>query len=140
MESPESPNDRALDRRRRVVALAEDTRLYLNLTGLGCYHKADTPEWYDALDEAARWQAQARFWSAIARAVRGSPALFCYDLMNEPVIDGKRDQGWRTAGYFSIYWGRTIEEYAADTNKLSSDLIGGWLQEFRRLAATMNPP
>ena len=66
----------------------------MDITGLGCYHKADTPPWYDAMDEAARWTAQARFWSAIAQACRESPAVFCYDLMNEPVIDGKSDQGW----------------------------------------------
>lgn len=47
-----------------MLALAEETGLYLDVTGLGCYRKSDTPAWYDALDEAARWQAQAKFWAS----------------------------------------------------------------------------
>jgi hypothetical protein len=94
MAAPEVPEEKSLARLRQLLALAEETGLYLDLTGLGCYHKADTPPWYDALDAPARWQVQARFWSAIARTCRGSPAVFCYDLMNEPIIGGKKEDGW----------------------------------------------
>ena len=52
---------------RALVRLAEETGLYLDVTGLGCYHRGDVPAWYDALDEAARWDVQARFWSAVAK-------------------------------------------------------------------------
>ena len=76
----------------RLLALAERTRLYLDLTGLGCYRKADVPAWYDALDEAGRWRAQVRFWEAVAGRCRSSPAVFCYDLMNEPVVPGDRQE------------------------------------------------
>jgi hypothetical protein len=58
------------------------------VTGLGCYHKKDVPAWYDALDESARWDVQADFWKAVAGVCKGSPAVFCYDLMNEPVVGG----------------------------------------------------
>ncbi|MBI3877966.1 MAG: cellulase family glycosylhydrolase, partial [Verrucomicrobia bacterium] len=68
--------------------LCEKLNLHLDLTGLGCYHKADVPAWYDALDERARWAAQAKFWEAIALRCANSPAIFCYDLMNEPVVAG----------------------------------------------------
>ncbi len=94
MSAPDTPNDKALAQLRRLLELAEQTGLYLDITGLGCYHRADTPPWYDAMDEAARWAVQARFWSAIARTCRDSPAVFCYDLMNEPILDGRTDQGW----------------------------------------------
>jgi hypothetical protein len=94
MIAPDAPDEKSLAQLRRLLALAEETGLYLDITGLGCYHRADTPAWYDALDETARWAVQARFWSAIAQTCRDSPAVFCYDLMNEPIIDGKRDQGW----------------------------------------------
>lgn len=94
MTDPATPNERSLAQLRRVLALAEQAGLYLDLTGLGCYHQADTPPWYDAMNETARWAAQTQFWSAIARTCRDSSAVFCYDLMNEPVIDGKKDQGW----------------------------------------------
>jgi len=48
------------------------------------------PPWYDALDEEHRWSAQANFWSAIAKICSKSPAVFCYDLMNEPVVPGEK--------------------------------------------------
>ena len=72
---------------------AEQTGLYLDLTGLGCYHKRDVPDWYDKLDEQARWRAQSTFWESIAARTAGRSAVFCYDLMNEPVVpgDAKRD-------------------------------------------------
>jgi hypothetical protein len=76
------------DRFTRLVTLAEQTGLYLDLTGLGCYRKGDVPAWYDALDEPGRWAVQARFWEAVAARCAGSPAVFCYDLMNEPVVTG----------------------------------------------------
>lgn len=88
LEDADRPNRENLDRLRKLVRLAEETGLYLDVTGLGCYHKPDVPAWYDALDEPARWEAQARFWEAVAGACQGSPAIFCYDLMNEPILGG----------------------------------------------------
>ncbi len=88
MTAADQPNAAALKQLARLLALAERTGLYLDLTGLGCYHKKDVPAWYDALDEAARWETQAHFWSAIAKQCASSPAIFCYDLMNEPVVAG----------------------------------------------------
>ncbi len=88
MIAADQPNVAALKQLARLLTLAERTGLYLDLTGLGCYHKAEVPGWYDALDEAGRWNAQAQFWSAIARQCASSPAVFCYDLMNEPVVAG----------------------------------------------------
>jgi hypothetical protein len=78
----------------KLVRLAEETGLYLDVTGLGCYHKQDVPGWYEGLEESARWDVQAGFWKAVARACKDSPAIFCYDLMNEPILtggDGKKD-------------------------------------------------
>jgi hypothetical protein len=45
------------------------------------------------LEEEERWAAQSAFWEAIAKTCADSPAIFCYDLMNEPVVGGakKRD-------------------------------------------------
>jgi len=94
MESPTKPRQSSLDQLARLVKLAEVTGLYLDVTGLGCYHKQDVPPWYDALSEQDRWDAQAVFWEAIAETCAASPVIFCYDLMNEPVVAGgdtKRD-------------------------------------------------
>ncbi len=93
MDSPVKPNQAPLAQLARLVELAEKTGLYLDITGLGCYHKQDVPAWYDQLDEQSRWNAQAGFWKAVAKTCAHSPAIFCYDLMNEPVVGGakKRD-------------------------------------------------
>jgi len=94
MVGPDEPNQKALDQLAMLLSLAEKERLYLDLTGLGCYHKKDIPAWYDSLGEKERWEVQARFWQAVAATCAESPAVFCYDLMNEPVVPGgKRMDG-----------------------------------------------
>ncbi len=88
MDGPQEPNRQSLEQLTRLVGLAERLQIYLDLTGLGCYHKQDVPAWYDQLDETGRWDAQARFWEAVSAVCAGSPAVFCYDIMNEPVVPG----------------------------------------------------
>ncbi len=95
MDAPDRAKKENLTRLGKLVRLAEETGLYLDVTGLGCYHKKDVPAWYDKLGEAARWDAQEHFWKAVAGVCKGSPAIFCYDLMNEPVFAGdKKDNDW----------------------------------------------
>jgi hypothetical protein len=90
MLGPDKPNSAAMLRLAQLLQLAEATGLYLDVTGFACYRKADVPPWYDALPEAARWAAQARFWEGVAAQCSNSPAIFCYDLINEPVVAGGR--------------------------------------------------
>ena len=134
MNSPDEPNQGNLRKLSELVALAEKTGLYLNLTGLGCYHKQDVPEWYDELAEAERWQVQANFWKAIAKTCKDSPAIFCYDLMNEPVLGGGKNPGEWLVGeplggkYFvqritTDMAGRKSKEVAATWVKKLSDAI-----------------
>lgn len=92
MKAPNQPNQKALKQLRRLVSLAEKVGLYLDLTGLGCYHKQDVPAWYDSMSKTERWNAQAIFWEAIAKSCADSPAIFCYDLMNEPILPGAKKQ------------------------------------------------
>jgi hypothetical protein len=96
MDTPDKPKEDALHRLGKLVALAEKVGLYINLTGLGCYLKADVPAWYDKLGEKERWNVQARFWEAVAGRCARTPAIFCYDLMNEPVVPGgkRKDGDW----------------------------------------------
>ena len=88
LPSPDTVDKDNLERLGKLLELAERTGLRIDLTGLGCYTKQDVPKWYDALDEAGRWAAQVRFWEAIASVCAKSPAIFCYDLMNEPLVPG----------------------------------------------------
>jgi hypothetical protein len=102
MDDAQTPNARALEQLGKLLRLSESLGLYLDLTGLGCYHKADVPDWYDALDESGRWAAQAWFWKAVAGRCANSPAVFCFDLMNEPVVSGsKREPGDWLGGAFA---------------------------------------
>jgi cellulase (glycosyl hydrolase family 5) len=96
MEERDKPSQKNLERLAMLVKLAEREGLYLDLTGLGCYHKQDVPAWYDQLSESDRWDVQARFWESIAAVCATSPAIFCYDLMNEPVVPGgrRKDGDW----------------------------------------------
>jgi len=101
MDTPNQPNQESLAQLARLVKLAEQTGLYLDITGLGCYHKQDVPKWYDSMDETERWNTQALFWEAVAKTCAKSPAIFCYDLMNEPILPGaKKETDW-LAGEFA---------------------------------------
>lgn len=88
MKSETETNQSNLNRLADLLELAQKNSLYLDITGLGCYNKQDVPDWYDELDENPRWQVQVRFWKAVAEVCKNSPAIFCYDLMNEPILPG----------------------------------------------------
>ena len=105
MEAPDRVNQKSLQLLGRLLQLAEDTELYFDITGLSCYRTSDVPAWYDSLSEQERWSVQARFWAAVAEVGAKSPAVFCYDLMNEPVSPG----GKRAAGQW--YSGKPFGGY-----------------------------
>lgn len=94
MKSAGQPDETNLARLGMLVQLAEENGLYLDVTGLGCYHKDEVPTWYDAMDESNRWKVQAKLWRAAAGVCKDSPAIFCYDLMNEPVPSGDQKGDW----------------------------------------------
>lgn len=94
MDGPDTMDEEALAQLERLVALAEEERLYLDLTGLACYRAERVPAWYEAMNEEERWATQARFFSAIAERVGQSPAIFAYDLMNEPVAPSEATDEW----------------------------------------------
>lgn len=110
MRGPNEPNEASLDRLVRLVGLAERLELYLDVTGLGCYHKKDVPQWYDELPEQQRWDVQVRFWEAIAQRCATSAAVFCYDLMNEPVVPGR---GKRTDWLGPAFAGKHFVQFIA---------------------------
>ena len=101
MKSATEPNRESLVQLGRLLRLAETNHLYLDVTGLGCYRRKDTPKWYNDLSESQRWEVQARFWDAVAEVCSASPAVFCYDLMNEPIVsEDKQNRDW-TPGEFA---------------------------------------
>src|ERR1700733_5441494 len=109
MKSAHEPDMRSLNQLARLLSLAKRTGLYLDVTGLGCYNRPDVPRWYNDLNEAQRWDVQSRFWEAVAQTCAGSPAIFCYDLMNEPVVaDGVKDRDWTPGEFGGRYFVQSL--------------------------------
>lgn len=129
MRSPRKPDGAALRRLARLVRLAERTGLYLDLTGLGCYHKQDVPEWYASMSEADRWCVQARFWEAVAKTCAQSPSIFCYDLMNEPVVPGGKniETDWLAGEFGGKYF---VQRIALDARgRTSREIARAWVEK-----------
>jgi hypothetical protein len=119
MKSARQTNRESLEQLARLLTLAEKTGLYLDVTGLGCYDKKDVPRWYNKLNEEQRWDVQARFWEAVARTCSKSPAVFCYDLMNEPVLtEDKKNRDWTPGAFGDRYFVQRLTlDFAGRTTK-----------------------
>jgi len=128
MQGPDKPIVKSLNHLAKLVQLAESTGLYLDLTGLGCYHKRDVPAWYDKLAENDRWAVQARFWEIVAGQCAKSPAIFCYDLMNEPVVPGGRrnDGDWLGPAFGGKHFVQLITLDQKDRSR--SDIARLWIE------------
>jgi hypothetical protein len=96
MVGPEKVDPQAVEQLKKLLQIAEKNGIYLKITGLACYKIKDRAAWYDGLKDEERWQAQAFFWETIAEACAKSPAVFAYDLVNEPAAAGKLADGWYT--------------------------------------------
>jgi hypothetical protein len=94
MDTADKPNQRNLARLSRLIELAEDLGLYLDITGLGTYRVAEVPAWYRNAPEKDHWAAQARFWEIVAQLCAPHPGVFAFNVMNEPLAtSAKRPPG-----------------------------------------------
>ena len=94
LTGPKEIDEQGVDRLKQLLKIAEKSGIHLKITGLANYKIKDRIDWYDKLQEQDRWQTQAFFWETIARACAESPAVFAYDLVNEPAAAGKQEDGW----------------------------------------------
>ena len=116
-----------LDRLRKLLNLGSELGLYLDITGLSCFRLDRIPAWYDALDEAERWEVQARWWEEIAKTCAGHPAVFCYDLMNEPIVGGPAKEGeprWVGGELGGFYFVQRISE--VPRGRTSIEIANEW--------------
>ncbi len=123
MDSVDQPNEANLAQLRKLCDLANETGLYLDLTGLACYRKEKVPAWFADLDQDHRWAAQAKFWSVIAKTCANKPAVFDYDLINEPAVPGEDRKQW-LEGHLGEFWYCqfiTLHGKGADRKKIASD-------------------
>jgi hypothetical protein len=79
-----TPHREAYARFAKIIEMAEDHGLYVMVTGLNYFYPADNPLWIAEQTEAEHWETQALWWNEMATALRASPGVFAYDLMNEP--------------------------------------------------------
>jgi len=132
MSGPNQPDTQEFKQLSRMLRLAEQTGLYLDVTGLACYRPGDTPKWYDAMDERQRWSAQSNFWSTVAATCAQSPAVFCYDLINEPLSPGaKRKPGAWPSG--SLFGGCDFLQFIAldPGGRKREDIAADWIRVMR---------
>lgn len=119
MAAPIQPKPDQLARLRKLLDLARDTGLYLDLTGLNCFRLSRIPAWYDALPEAERWESQAVFWEAVAGACANHPAVWCYNLMNEPIIGEPKpgEHPWLTGKLGEFHFVQRVSQKPAGRDR-----------------------
>lgn len=129
MKTPERADPEQLARLKRLLGLARQAGLYLDLTGLNCFRLDRIPAWYDALPEAERWNVQARFWEAVAKTCAGDSVVFCYDLMNEPAISEAPKSGhpWVTGELGGFYFVQRICNKPA--GRQANDIAAAWVKQ-----------
>jgi hypothetical protein len=134
MEAPDRPNAQSLAQLERLLDLAQETGVYLDITGLACYRRSDVPPWFANLGEQERWQAQANFWSAIANTCANHPALFCYDLINEPAVPNQRKSDWLTGDLAGFTYCQFIvlDPAGRDRAQIAHDWIDKMTQAIRQ--------
>jgi hypothetical protein len=128
MRGPNEPDSSAFALLQRLLASAERAGLHLDITGLACYRPGASPAWYNALDDNARWEAQASFWRAVARECAGSPAVFCYNLMNEPISPADKRTNWYSGNLFG---GLDFVQYIArePAGRTRAAIAIAWIQK-----------
>ena len=86
VSAPGVANEASLRQLDRLMQLARQTGLVLNVTGLGLYRADEIPSWFSALSDDQATEVEAFFWRTLAARYRDEPAIFAYDLQNEPFI------------------------------------------------------
>lgn len=76
MDTPSQPNERALQQLSKLVQLAETTGLYLDVTGLACYHKHNIHRGTTHLMRHNDGRSRRRFGEPLPRRVHRAPPCF----------------------------------------------------------------
>lgn len=126
--APDALNERELQQLDRLVVLARSQGLYLDLVGLGCYHGWEVPSWYNNMSDRERWQVQAFFWETLTLRYLDEPAIFCFDLMNEPVVPGKKREAGAWLG--AEFAGKTYIQFITldGTQRPNYEVALEWLE------------
>ncbi|MCA9246338.1 MAG: cellulase family glycosylhydrolase [Planctomycetales bacterium] len=121
---PNKTDPQALTQLRRLLTIAEDSGIHLKITGLACYQIKDRMAWYDSMDEQDRWQTQTYFWETIARTCAESPAVFAYDLINEPAAVGNPEGSWYMGKMGDVEFCQRLS--LSPNNRSGDDIFREW--------------
>lgn len=129
MDAPGKPNRRNLARLSQAIDLADELGLYLDITGLGTYRLKDVPAWYRNTNESERWALQAEFWEAVATVGANRPAVFAYNLMNEPLATGAKQRPGQWTNPIALK-GQTYVEYIDldPVGRKPPEIARAWIQ------------
>lgn len=124
LRGPHEVDAQAVDGIKRLLKIAEKSGIHLKITGLANYNIKNRAAWYDALPEKERWQTQAFFWETVARTCADSPAVFAYDLVNEPASSGKPEDGWYLGRMGDVEFCQRLSLTPGDRN--GDDIFREW--------------
>ncbi len=104
MEAPDKPDTKALDRLAKLLVLSEQHRPLPRPHRPGLLPSRRRPPVVRQARRARPLGGPGEVLGAIAGRCHASPAVFCYDLINEPLspADNKTGQPWYT-GHFGEY-------------------------------------
>ena len=114
----ETIEEQALKRLDALVEIARQTRIRLLLTGPD--HWEGQPSYWkpDRFAGETALQALEHFWKVVGRRYRGEPAIFAWDLLNEPHLPWFIDQ-----------WPAKWNEWLKETYASWDALKAGWGDE-----------
>jgi cellulase (glycosyl hydrolase family 5) len=137
MDAPGTPNHTNLARLEKLIGLAEDVGVYLDVTGLGTFRARDVPAWYRDLAEKERWAAQAEFWEAIAKVCANRPGVFTYNLMNEPLVAAATRRAGEWTHPVELEGLRYLEYINLDPReRTGADIARAWIRQMTRAIRT----
>ncbi len=130
MDGPGRPDRRNLARLTKVIDLAEQLGMYLDITGLGTYRVKDVPGWYRNAGEKEHWAMQAEFWEAVARVCANRSTVFAYNLMNEPLATASKQPPGQWTNPTALE-GQTYVEYINidPARRKPPDIARAWIRQ-----------
>ena len=124
LTGPDTVDSQAIEQLRTLLTIAENSGIHLKITGLACYKINNRLAWYDAMPEQDRWKTQAFFWETVARVCADSPAVFAYDLVNEPAAIGSPADGWYMGRMGNVEFCQRLSLSPGD--RTGDDLFRDW--------------
>lgn len=130
-----TPRETQFERLEKFVELAEQTGIYVVMTGADIRTNPDgrrsgpDGDWYSNRSESERWRTQRLFWENVAQTVGDSGVVAWYDLMNEPHVPREPTDSWCWGGMerFGLCF---IQNITRDRDgRTAKEISGAWMAE-----------